>query len=299
MYKEGDYFPNKIDACWSDQLSFNIVNDNIIMTLKPGIFDHVSERNPKATRDYGYFVYGFSPKLLATVTFSPDTGFGIVDPYFEFPARLNWNYDVDVIRSDMIDHVFFETFGDEYRKNMLSYGFRDIDGEGTPEYAIFASELLSDEYKGYVGFYLNGEKIYEYYDRNVKVFPSEAVCSDLDGDGENEIILSFYTTNKSEMTKYSVLKKDESGWAEIDVSEDMKTKLQIAFPMMLSENDTSYEGMNETGNTDDRQNGITEASYRSYHFEDYDMYNSDNESIYDNYGFTWDELKKRQAELEV
>ena len=299
VYKEGDYFTNKIDVCWSDHLYFDIEDEKIVMSLKPGIYDHVSERNPNASKDSGYYKTDYSPNLKAAISFSPDTGFRIVDPCFEFPVRLNWNYDVDVIHSDMIDHVFFESFGDEYRKNMLTYGFRDIDGEGTPEYAIFASELLSDEYKGYVGFYLNGEKIYEYYDRNVKFFPSEAVCSDLDGDGENEIILSFYTTNKSEMTKYTVLKKDISGWSEIDVSADMKTNLKTVFPMMLSEYDTSYEGMNENGNTDERQTGITEASYRSYHFEDYDMYNSDNESIYDNYGFTWDELKNRQAELEV
>lgn len=102
--------------------------------------------------------------------------------------------------------------------------WRDLDGDGTEEYILLESGDFLDQnlINGRITMYVNNESVYQYTEELHIIDVGDKAYLDLDGDGEEEIFVSFWpAVNSAGLEEWFVLKKKGDTWERLEMFEDM------------------------------------------------------------------------------
>lgn len=115
--------------------------------------------------------------------------------------------------------------GDEWSK---VYPWADLDGDGTEEYILIerGGFLNQNSIYGRITVYVNNEPVYQYTEDLWITGVHQMEYLDLDGDGQEEIFVSFGpAVNSMSLEEWFVLKKVTDGWELLEMyhyGEDMR-----------------------------------------------------------------------------
>lgn len=110
--------------------------------------------------------------------------------------------------------------------------FGDLDGNGTEEFMEISEEGRLEDYDGYMSFYFNGDRIYE-YDALLNISPGNVEYIDLDMDGKSEIFFTLFPrVNSMPLMEYAVLKKVGNEWKALEMIHG-ETMQGNAFPISV------------------------------------------------------------------
>lgn len=128
----------------------------------------------------------------------------------------------EVITSDVVETLeTTEESGDEWSEK-IPWG--DLDGDGTEEYLLLeAGDFLNqNQINGRITMYVNNEPVYQYTDELRIRSEGDKAYVDLDGDGQEEIFVSFWPdVNSADLEEWFVLKKNGDSWERLEMYEDM------------------------------------------------------------------------------
>ncbi len=125
---------------------------------------------------------------------------------------------------------------EDYDNIRLEYPWTDLDGDGTEEYILVESgDFLGQNVEnGRLTVYVNNEPVYQYTEelRIMSVHVMEYL--DLDGDGQEEIFVSFGpAVNSMPLEEWFVLKKVDDGWQLLEMHHNYENMLDNAFPITV------------------------------------------------------------------
>ena len=128
-------------------------------------------------------------------------------------------------------------------KDVYAYEFKDLDGNGVEEYAKVYQTEINMAYSCRYVFYWNGEAIYE-YENSYGMSPGDAEYIDLNGDGENELVLTFWpNVNSMPLQEYIVLeRKEESVWEPLEMIHGEEL-YENAFPISIKRGKNEWEAI--------------------------------------------------------
>jgi len=112
----------------------------------------------------------------------------------------------------------------------------DLDGDGTEEYILLETGdfLGQNVVGGRITMYVNNEPVYQYTEE-LRIFGlGDKGYLDLNGDGQEEIFVSFYpAVNSMPLTEWFVLEKTEDGWEMLEMYHEEGNMLSNAFPITV------------------------------------------------------------------
>lgn len=112
----------------------------------------------------------------------------------------------------------------------------DLDGDGTEEYILLETGdfLGQNVVGGRITMYVNDEPVYQYAEE-LRIFGlGDKGYLDLNGDGQEEIFVSFYpAVNSMPLTEWFVLEKTEDGWEMLEMYHEEGNMLSNAFPITV------------------------------------------------------------------
>ena len=123
--------------------------------------------------------------------------------------------------------------GDEWSK---VYPWADLDGDGTEEYILIerGGFLNQNSIYGRITVYVNNEPVYQYTEDLWITGVDQMEYLDLDGDGQEEIFVSFApAVNSMPLIEWFVLKQVDDGWELLEMyhyGEDMRAN---GFPITV------------------------------------------------------------------
>ena len=112
----------------------------------------------------------------------------------------------------------------------------DLDGDGTQEYILLErGEFLNQNtVGGRITMYVNNEPVYQYTEELWITGVGDKAYLDLNGDGQEEIFVSFYpAVNSMPLAEWVVLEKKEDGWQMLEMYHVEGNMLDNAFPIMV------------------------------------------------------------------
>ena len=114
--------------------------------------------------------------------------------------------------------------------------WEDLDGDGTEEYILLETGdfLGQNVVGGRITMYVNDEPVYQYTEE-LRIFGlGDTGYLDLNGDGQEEIFVSFYpAVNSMPLTEWFVLEKTEDGWEMLEMYHEEGNMLSDAFPITV------------------------------------------------------------------
>lgn len=118
----------------------------------------------------------------------------------------------------------------------LEYPWADLDGDGTEEYILIESGDFfgGNVENGIITVYVNDEPVYQYTEelRIMGVHAMEYL--DLDGDGQEEIFVSFEpAVNSMPLEEWFVLKQVDGDWELLEMHHNYENMLDNAFPITV------------------------------------------------------------------
>lgn len=123
--------------------------------------------------------------------------------------------------------------GDEWSK---VYPWADLDGDGTEEYILIerGGFLNQNTIYGRITVYVNNEPVYQYTEDLWITGVDQMEYLDLDGDGQEEIFVSFApAVNSMPLIEWFVLKQVEDGWKLLEMHHNSENMLDNAFPITV------------------------------------------------------------------
>lgn len=112
----------------------------------------------------------------------------------------------------------------------------DLDGDGTEEYILLETGdfLGQNVVGGRITMYVNDEPVYQYTEE-LRIFGlGDTGYLDLNGDGQEEIFVSFYpAVNSMPLTEWFVLEKTEDGWEMLEMYHEEGNMLSNAFSITV------------------------------------------------------------------
>ena len=114
--------------------------------------------------------------------------------------------------------------------------WRDLDGDGTQEYILLESGdfLGQNVVNGRITMYVNDEPVYQYTEELWITGVGDKAYLDLNGDGQEEILVSFYpAVNSMPLAEWFVLEKTEGGWQMLEMYHEEGNMLSNAFPITV------------------------------------------------------------------
>lgn len=112
----------------------------------------------------------------------------------------------------------------------------DLDGDGTEEYILLESGdfLGQNVVNGRITMYVNDEPVYQYAEELRITGVGDKAYLDLNGDGQEEIFVSFYpAVNSMPLAEWFVLEKTEDGWEMLEMYHEEGNMLSNAFPITV------------------------------------------------------------------
>jgi len=112
----------------------------------------------------------------------------------------------------------------------------DLDGDGTEEYILLESGdfLGQNVVNGRITMYVNDEPVYQYAEELRITGVGDKAYLDLNGDGQEEIFVSFYpAVNSMPLAEWFVLGKTEDGWEMLEMYHEEGNMLSNAFPITV------------------------------------------------------------------
>jgi len=138
--------------------------------------------------------------------------------------------------------------GDEWSK---VYPWADLDGDGTEEYVLVESGdfLGGNVENGRITVYVNNEPVYQYTEDPHIIGVKQMEYVDLDGDGQEEIYVSFIpAVNSMPLEEWFVLKKDGVDWKVLELISNGQAMNENAFPITVVMKSAPFElGIRCTG----------------------------------------------------
>jgi len=118
----------------------------------------------------------------------------------------------------------------------------DLDGDGTEEYILLESgDFLGENVvNGRITMYVNDEPVYQYAEELRITSVGDKAYLDLNGDGQEEIFVSFYpAVNSASLAEWFVLEKTGEGWQMLEMYHFEGDMLSNAFPItvLMDKND--------------------------------------------------------------
>lgn len=116
------------------------------------------------------------------------------------------------------------------------YPWADLDGDGTEEYILVESGAFfgGNVENGRITVYVNDEPVYQYTEELRIMGVDQMEYLDLDGDGQEEIFVSFGpAVNSMPLEEWFVLKKVEGGWKLLEMHHNSENMLDNAFPITV------------------------------------------------------------------
>ena len=123
--------------------------------------------------------------------------------------------------------------GDEWSK---VYPWADLDGDGTEEYILIerGGFLNQNTIYGRITVYVNNEPVYQYTEDLWITGVDQMEYLDLDGDGQEEIFVSFApAVNSMPLIEWFVLKQVDDGWKLLEMHHNSENMLDNAFPITV------------------------------------------------------------------
>lgn len=114
--------------------------------------------------------------------------------------------------------------------------WRDLDGDGIEEYILLESGdfLGQNVVNGRITMYVNDEPVYQYTEELWITGVGDKAYLDLNGDGQEEIFVSFYpAVNSMPLAEWFVLEKTEDGWEMLEMYHEEGNMLSNAFPITV------------------------------------------------------------------
>ncbi len=112
----------------------------------------------------------------------------------------------------------------------------DLDGDGIEEYILLESGdfLGQNVVNGRITMYVNDEPVYQYTEELWITGVGDKAYLDLNGDGQEEIFVSFYpAVNSMPLAEWFVLEKTEDGWEMLEMYHEEGNMLSNAFPITV------------------------------------------------------------------
>lgn len=112
----------------------------------------------------------------------------------------------------------------------------DLDGDGTEEYILLerGDFLGQNVVNGRITMYVNDEPVYQYTEELWITGVGDKAYLDLNGDGQEEIFVSFYpAVNSMPLAEWFVLEKTEDGWEMLEMYHEEGNMLSNAFPITV------------------------------------------------------------------
>lgn len=123
--------------------------------------------------------------------------------------------------------------GDEWSK---VYPWADLDGDGTEEYILIerGGFLNQNSIYGRITVYVNNEPVYQYTEDLWITGVDQMEYLDLDGDGQEEIFVSFApAVNSMPLIEWFVLKQVDDGWQLLEMHHNYGNMGDNAFPITV------------------------------------------------------------------
>ena len=112
----------------------------------------------------------------------------------------------------------------------------DLDGDGTEEYILLESGdfLGQNVVNGRITMYVNDVPVYQYAEELRITGVGDKAYLDLNGDGQEEIFVSFYpAVNSMSLAEWFVLGKTEDGWQMLEMYHLEGDMLSNSFPITV------------------------------------------------------------------
>ena len=119
----------------------------------------------------------------------------------------------------------------------------DLDGDGTEEYILLESGdfLGQNVVNGRITMYVNDEPVYQYAEELRITSVGDKAYLDLNGDGQEEIFVSFYpAVNSMSLAEWFVLGKTEDGWQMLEMYHLEGDMLSNSFPITVVMNKKDF-----------------------------------------------------------
>ena len=118
----------------------------------------------------------------------------------------------------------------------LEHPWADLDGDGTEEYILIESGDFfgGNVENGRITVYVNDEPVYQYTEELRIMGVHTAEYLDLDGDGQEEIFVSFEpAVNSMPLEEWFVLKQVDGDWELLEMHHNSENMLDNAFPITV------------------------------------------------------------------
>lgn len=160
-----------------------------------------------------------------------ETNTGTTDD--KMPTSDSGEDDSDVVVTPKPTEEQVAEFSDEWSEKI---SWADLDGDGTEEYILLESGdfLNQNIINGRITMYVNNEPVYQYTEELRIIGVSDMEYLDLNGDGQEEIFVSFYpAVNSMPLMEWFVLKKANDGWEMLEMYHYEDDMAANAFPITV------------------------------------------------------------------
>ncbi len=125
-----------------------------------------------------------------------------------------------------------------------TYPWADLDGDGTEEYVLIERGDFGGQnsVNGRLTVFVNDEPVYQYTDELCIMGVDAMEYLDLDGDGQEEIFVSFCpAVNSMPLEEWFVLKKVDDSWEMLEMYHYGDDMLDNSFPITVVLNEKDFE----------------------------------------------------------